>query len=413
MNALGMAMRNVLRYRRRTLITAAAIGFGVMFTIAIDGMLAGTERESARNIREYETGEIKAYPPGYFDDRAVSPFNSFIERADRARLEALLGDRRWAPRVNVQAELDFTEEWFAVPGSVQATLTAVDPERDGETLSVARMVDDGRWLAKGDTGIVIGSWLAEDIGAKPGYALTIECKGRGGFYQTFDAEILGTVTTENPVVNRNGVFMTLDAADELLALEGGVTEYVIRSRAADRTREDALAISGAAKGLPIDVRPWEEVARDEILLTKAKSSGSKLYLFFMFIIAAVGISNTMLMSVMERRHEIGMLRSLGYPAVRIRAMFVVEGFCIGLLGAAMGLAGGVALDLFMIVKGLDFSFMLRDMDVGYRITGVMRSAWNLPGIVSAVAGSLAISTFVAWFPSGKMLRKEVAEILRS
>ncbi|HNY20583.1 MAG TPA: FtsX-like permease family protein [Treponemataceae bacterium] len=413
MNALGMAMRNVFRYRRRSLITAAAIGFGVMFTIAIDGMLAGTERESARNIRDYETGDIKVYPPEYFDDRAVSQFTSFIERDDRKRLEAILGDRRWTPRVNAQAELDFGEEWFAVPGSVQATLTAVDPVRDGDTLAVARMVDSGRWLRKGDTGIVIGSWLADDIGAKPGYWLTVECKGRGGFYQTFDAEILGTVTTENPVVNRNGAFIALDAADELLALEGGVTEYVIRSRKGDGASAEAKELSLAAGGLPVDVRTWEEIAHDEILLTKAKSSGSKLYLFFMFIIAAVGISNTMLMAVMERRHEIGMLRSLGYPTIRIRGMFVVEGFCIGLLGAAMGLVGGIALDVFMIVKGIDFSFMLREMDVGYRITGVMRSAWNLPGIVSAVVGSLVISTFVAWFPSGKMLRKEVAEILRS
>jgi ABC-type lipoprotein release transport system permease subunit len=411
MTTIEMSLRNVFRYRRRSMITAAAIAFGVMCTIAIDGMLIGTERESSRNIRDYETGEIKVYPQDYFADRKTLPFDRFIEPADRKAVETALEGKQWTPRVNLSAELYFNEDFFAVPGSIQAALTAVDPERDGEVLRIAGKVDEGRWLRKGDTGIVIGSWLAEDIGAKPGYVITVECKGRGGFYQTFDAEIIGVVTTENPVVNRNGVFMDIDAADELLALDGAVTEYVARAGIGKDTDKTIATIRNAAPG--VDPRSWEEVAYDEILLTKAKSSGSKIYIFFIFIIAAVGISNTMLMAVMERKNEIGMLRALGYGNFSIRWQFLLEGFWIGLIGSAMGLVGGLLANVYMVAYGVDVSFMLRDMDMGYRITGIMRSAWNVPGIIASIVGAIAISTFVAWFPSGKMLKKEVADILRS
>lgn len=412
MNDAKMAARNIFRYKRRSVITAVAIAVGVAFTIAIDGMLVGTETESERNIREYETGEAKVYPEGYFADRKTLPFSRFIEPDARAKIGAALDGYRFAPRVNFSAELFFAGDFFDVPGSVTAQVTAIDPARDGSVFALADKVKDGRWLAPGDAGLVLGSWLAADIGAKVGAQVSVECKGRGGFYQTFDAEVVGIVSTDNPVINRNSVFMDLSYADELLSLGGAVTEYTLRvepASSADR------AVAKIRERIPAgigDVRSWKEVAADEILLTKSKSSGSQLYLFFMFVIAAVGISNTMLMAVMERKREIGMLRALGYGSFRIRKLFLYEGFGIGLLGAAIGVVAGCLMNFYMVVRGIDLSFMLRDMDVGYRLTGVMRSGWNVKGIVTTVVGALAISTVVAWFPSGKILKNEVADILR-
>jgi ABC-type lipoprotein release transport system permease subunit len=339
------------------------------------------------------------------------PFDLFIEPVDRKRIETALEGKRWTPRVTLSAELYFNEDFFAVPGSIQTALTAVDPERDGTVLRVAEKVDQGRWLRAGDTGVVIGSWLAEDIGAKPDIVITVECKGRGGFLP--DVRRGNSRDRDDGKSRRQPErsVMDLGAADGLLALDGAVTEYTVRAGGDKHADTTVALLRNAAPG--VDPRSWEEVAHDEILLTKAKSSGSKLYIFFIFIIAAVGISNTMLMAVMERKNEIGMLRALGYGNFSIRWQFLLEGFWIGLIGSAMGLVGGLLADLYMVSYGIDFSFMLRDMDVGYRITGIMRSAWNPQGIVASIFGAVAISTFVAWFPSGKILKKEVADILRS
>lgn len=412
MTDAGMAMRNIFRYKKRSMITAAAIAFGVMFTIMIDGLLAGTETESARNIRNYETGEAKIYPSGYFDELKFLPFNYFLEQSDRDIIEQSLAGYTLTPRANLSAELYFSGDSFKVAGSVSTTLTAIDPVRDTTVFDSGKMVSEGRWLRPGDTGVVIGSWLATDIGATPGAFITIECKGRGGFYQTFDAEIVGLVTTDNPIVNKNAVFMDLSYADEILALNGGITEYTLRLPPVSALKRKIADVQRKLPSYAKDVHSWEEIAKDEILLTKSKSSGSKIYLFFMFVIAAVGISNTMLMAVMERKNEIGMLRALGYSSFKIRRLFLFEGFGIGLIGSAMGLAAGSLLNLYFVIKGLDFSFMFRDMDIGYRITGIMRSAWNLKGIISTVIGALVISTLVAWFPPGRILKREVAEILR-
>jgi len=425
MNALTMAARNAFRYGKRTLVTASSIAAAVMFAIAMDGFIAGSETETIRNLRDFETGEATIYPPGYFADRDALPFDRFIELADRPAVESILAGRPATPRAILSCELYLTEESFAVPGSVTAVLFAVDPERDRAVFKTASSVSAGRWLKSGDSGVVLGSWLAEDARAKVGYTLTVECRGRGGFYQTFDAPVIGIVTTGDPPVNRDAAFICLSYADELLALSGGVTEYAVRLGGAESVtgswaRDRRLASETArirerlaAARVDADARDWREIGADTLKLLRAQTGETTLYLFFIFAIAAVGITNTMLMAVLERTKEIGTLRALGFGRARIRRLFLAEGFIIALIGSAAGLVLGAALTWYLTVRGMDFGFMLREMDIGYRITGVIRSAWNIPGIARTVLFTLAISTLVAWFPSGAVLRREVADILRN
>ncbi len=423
MLAIAMAARNAFRYRRRTVITACAIAFGVAFTVFMEGFIAGSETETIRNLRDFETGELKVYAKGYFADREYLPFDRFIEPSDRVAAERALEGRRWTPRVVLSCEIYFNDDSYPVPGSVTARLYAVDPEREAETLSTASKVAEGRWLASGDGGIVLGSWLADDIGARVGSPVTVECRGRGGFYQTFDAFVVGIARTDNPVINREAAFIDLAEADALLALEGGVTEYAARlggSRSAGSWKRDARADSEArrinesleAEGVSCEARTWREIGEETLKLLRAQTGESALYLFFIFAIAIVGITNTMLMAVMERKGEIGMLRALGFSCARIRFLFLAEGAIVGLIGSASGAAAGALLNWYFVARGMDFGFMLRDMDIGYRITGVIHSAWNVPAIARTLVATVAISASVAWFPSGLILKREVAEILR-
>jgi len=115
---------------------------------------------------------------------------------------------------------------------------------------------------------------------------------------------------------------------------------------------------------------------------------------------------------MERKAEIGTLRALGFGASRVRALFLAEGLAIGVIGTAMGLAAGLLLNLYFVVHGMDFSFMLRDTDIGYRVTGVIRSAWDPAGTAQIALFTLATSALIAWLPSGRILRQEVADMLR-
>ena len=134
-------------------------------------------------------------------------------------------------------------------------------------------------------------------------------------------------------------------------------------------------------------------------------------LFLVIIIAAVGISNTMLMAVFERIREVGMLEAMGMTKKEIRRLFLWESAGIGILGGIVGLIIGGGLLVWMTIWGVDFGFLLRDMDIGYRISGVMKAAWNPGTMVVAFFFSLVLSVVVAGLTLGKMLKWPISRCL--
>ena len=116
-----------------------------------------------------------------------------------------------------------------------------------------------------------------------------------------------------------------------------------------------------------------------------------MILFLVFVIAAVGISNTMLMTIYERINEIAMMRSLGMKDLDIRLIFLLEGSFIALFGALIGTFVALILNYFLVTKGLNFGFMMREIDIGYRLQSHLRGAWSF----SSIGFSFLFSTILA------------------
>ena len=427
----SIAWKNMFRYKRRTLITASAIALGIMFSIMMEGMLFGADQDSKRNLIWYETSAAKIYAASYFEQKETFPVQYFIDKEQRSVLDDFLKKKniKFAPRFQTYCDIYFSEEFFETAGSISGILSAVDVTKDSTVYKVSEEVERGSWLGDSkdasrdengiSTGAVIGSWLAKDMKAELGWYITIQCKGRGGFIQTMDIPIIGIIQSSNPIINASGVFMDLAFVNEMLELKGGVTEYSLsfgdisvsyKRYETFRTEFKSSLFSSADS--PLELYSWRDIEADFLALTKTKSASSKFFLVFMLIIAAVGISNTMLMAVMERKHEIGMLKTLGYTNKFIRSLFMLEGLCIGIIGSIAGLLLGFAVNFFMVQYGINFGSLLEGVDIGYRISAVMRSGWNIPVFFLIAFGALIVSALSAFIPSGKMVRVEIAEIFR-
>lgn len=419
---LRMAWKNLFRYKKRTVITAFAIAIGVMFSIAVEALLVGLDQDSFHNLIWYETSSAKVYAPGYFKDRRLAPVDRLISAHQREAIEAALdaGGVLFAPRYQSAAEVFFLEDSFPAAGSLTAIVYGVDPLRDADVYRIASSVEDGTWLTPGEEGVVLGSWLAYDMQAEVGYYVTIQCKGQGGFVQTMDMPVVGIVQTDNPVVNSTAMYIDLAFLDEMLELEGSVSEYSLSSGGLGGTLDALQGAENIAKQLPdlqerlgsVELYRWDEIAEDEVSLSETKGASSRLLMLFMFIIAAVGISNTMLMAVMERKNEVGMLKALGYSSSRVEFLFTAEGVLLGLLGSVAGVVCGAAMTYPMVVSGIDFSSLLEGVNIGYRVSGVMRAAWDAGSFFVIAGGALLVSAVSAWLPVRKMARTEIAAIFR-
>ena len=157
---------------------------------------------------------------------------------------------------------------------------------------------------------------------------------------------------------------------------------------------------------------WQELATDFIAMAEMKSKGSGMLIFLILVIAAVGISNTMLIAVYERFREIGMMRALGMKESSIRLAFLLEAGGIGLLGSLVGLILGSLATYWIVNWGIDYGNLLGDMDIGYRIKGVFRGAWHPEAMVSAVFFGTLISMAVALLPASRALKMKISDCLR-
>lgn len=411
---LGLAWKNLTRYKKRTLITAASIAVGLGIFIFMDSWLLGAEQESERNLIWYESSSARILNEQYWEEKDQLPLKFVID--DPEAVIAKLQEMKIpaAPRTVFRGELILREDPFEQDGSLHVKIFAIDPVNDDRVFRFRETVDNGRYLEPEEDGILMGAWLAEDLGAEVGYPLTIVTTTRDGFYQTIDVEIVGIINCPNPVINRNSIFIPLDTASMYLEMQGAVTE--INLKLPERADADQMAASIeeriTADFAGLEVLSWKILAKDYVALATMKQSGTRMILFLVFVIAAVGVSNTMLMAVYERIRELGMMRALGMKDSHIRLTFLFEAGGIGFIGSVLGMLLGVILCFWIVTWGIDFSAMTRNMDIGYRITGIMRGAWHPQAFVRAFFFGTILSAAVAFFPTRRALKMTITGCLR-
>ena len=242
--------------------------------------------------------------------------------------------------------------------------------------------------------------------------------------QLIDAVLVGVVNSPNPKTNGNVGYLPLDALqDEAgLMLGGQVTELLVRKAGADDARlpgktESPAAIHaalGAKLPADLEVRAWPDYVADYLAASAGDNVSTRIMIVFLFILSFIGISNTMLMAILERTKEIGMLRALGMSDGQLVIVYVMEAGLVGFIGSAAGILIGCLVNIPMVRYGIDYSGIAKEMggDYGYRITAFFRSAWNPPVIVGTGIAATALSALAAIPPLLRALRMAVTDSLR-
>jgi ABC-type lipoprotein release transport system permease subunit len=246
--------------------------------------------------------------------------------------------------------------------------------------------------------------------------------------QLISAVVVGTINAPNAQLNNNTAFIPLDALqdDAGLMLDGRVTELIIREKNAGDARlpgksESPAAIKAALErelGAPLpeelDVFRWEGYVQDFIAAFAGDNWSTRIMTWILFVLAFLGIANTMLLAVMERTREIGMMRAQGMSDGQLIFMMMTEAGAVGIIGSAAGVLAGCLVTLPMVKYGVDFTAMTESMggDIGYRVNGVFYSAWNVPMIIAAGIAAPLLSACMAFLPTRRALKMPVTESLR-
>ena len=416
---LLLASRNLARHRRRTVITMLALAFSIAVLIFMDSMLRGIDEESQRNLVWYETGSGKVVTRAQHDDLDQVALKH--ELVDYRRLASALADLGIAntPRISFVGEMFFGE------GSLPIRLIAIDPATDG---AVFRLQDSllagSEYLESGAPGLILGAWMTADLGIALGDLVEVRTRTRHGAMQVLELELVGMLLSPNPTINRGVGFLPLDVAQYDLEMTG-VTEVVLGAMPARLGRPVGVPAGSflshqidrvnamLAQELPgLVAVGWPRLARDYLAMMESERSSSVLLLVLVFVIAAVGISNTLLIAAYERIREFGMMRALGMDDTAIRATMVFEAGFIGCLGSLCGLLLGAVATFCLVKWGIDMSGFYGDVSIGYRVTAVFRGAWNPGTMAIAVVFGVLASMVIALLPARRALRLDIVQCLR-
>ena len=412
---MRLSWKNLTRYIKRTLITASAIGFGLGLFLFIDSLLIGAEKDSERNLVWYETASVRLYQQDNVADRAKLNLKHLITNPQPI-LDALREQGiRSTARTAFAAEAIVRKDPFPEDGSLLVRVFAVDPVTDVTVYRTGQeILAGGQWLSPGTNGVVLGAWLAEDIGAQVGYPITLVTRTKDGAFQTLNLDVVGLINTGNPIVNRTNVLIDRTFADQQLQLNGAVTQidiaFAVTANANDM--RDLVLATLPAEDDVLTAMTWRDLSENFLNLVAAKRSGSSSILALVFLIAMVGITNTMMMAMYERRRELGMMQALGMTPSEIVGSLVFEAGGIGVIGGLLGMVIGSLLVGYMVNTGIDFGFLLRDMDVGYRISSVFHGVFRPTMFVVAFISGVLISMVVALIPARQALKMSITDCLR-
>ncbi|MDC7223639.1 MAG: FtsX-like permease family protein [Spirochaetales bacterium] len=408
---IRLAGKNLFRYKRRTIITLTVLAVGIAAFILLDSLLLGARNESELALIHYEMSPARLVTPAYWEDWKNRPLEEVLPDPDgliQALNEAGI-DTAKRTEFNATAVTR-----TGLRGSFPLTAIALETDENRKVNRITETVLEGRLPEAGQEEAALGDWLAQDMGLSVGDELTLQMIDRWGSREAMDLVIVGLVNSPNSQINRSYLFLPHDTADYYLNLEGaaGMVLIDLPESGRDRRRTQAEAQTIAAE-YGAEFHGWRDWSADYLAMAAGDLYGSAVILFLVFIIASVGLANTMLMSVMERQPEIGMMRSLGMKDSALLGLFIYEALLIGLLGSLGGIILGALGNIPMVRYGIDYTWMMRDFDIGYRFTGLVHGLWNTPSYFLALLAGLFICLTVTWLSVHKILRKPITEEIRA
>lgn len=406
-----LAVRNVFRHTRRTLITAFAISIGLTFMILIDSLFGGIENQSIRNILETDNSELVVYPRGVFENRFLFPLDSIIEDAS-ALSEKLVKEN---PEVSsATPRLRFSSMVIGPQAELFAFGVGIDPVKDQQVFKLKNYISAGRFLKeKGD--LVIGSGLAKELDVKVGDLLLVQTRSRRGVNDVREYEISGILNTSNPMINSNALFISLAEAQEILEAPGAASEIDLHVKGKPRDTDRLNNLGAKIRkdyGDSFETYTWYDLNSGLFEIAGQKQSIGYLIALIVIVIALVGIVNTMLLSIYERIPELGTMRAMGFTKGDIRWMMLMEGSFIGFLGGLFGVLMGLAVVTYMTEVGIDLTAMMGDFKMPMPMDLRFRGEYNFDYMTFTFFLGWVISTLITLIPTRKATKIEPSEALR-
>lgn len=402
---LKLALRGLRRNLRRSLITLSAIAIGLAALVFLRGYVDGTNRQMIGNITDYLSGHLQAHQRGYHDDPTL---DLTFSRADE--LVARFGKRgaiaAIAPRIESPALASGAEKTRGV------MMLGVDPERERQVTTLFKALKEGEYLDSADRrGAMLGERTAEILGIKLGEEVALVAQAADGSIGAARFRVRGIYRSGIDVIDTSFIFVTLPAAQELLALEGRVTTVALRLVDLDDVPRLVAALRSEL-GTDFEVLGWQALMPELSGNVELHNLFVNMILFIVFTVVTLGIVNTVLMGVMERTHEFGVMLALGTRPAQLARTVLYEALLLGLGAIVLGGAIGVGVTGYFGYRGIDLGNYSQAAQMMPGLTGIVYPSLRMESLLLLSAVLLATTVCASVYPALKAAHLSPVEAIR-
>ena len=393
---LRLAWRNLWRNRRRTLLTTTTVALGLAVLLITLGLGDGGHLQMIDSAVRSGSGHVVIQAEGYQDLGGLEKTLSGRERqAITDWLEKARGDFdlvQLAPRISASVL------GSSADGSAGVQLIALQPDAEVGISRFAETLVNGEFLTSEDSAkVVVGVGVARKLKLDLGDKMVLMGQGATGEIEAIVVRIKGLFRTGLEGADQALVLVDLSTAQEFLRLDQQIHQIAVMLR--DVEQSSRLAVAARQAFPDLEILDWRQALPELADFIRVDDAGGYVFHFFLFLLIAFMVFNTLLMSVLERGREFSLLDALGLAAGQRFLLVLLEATLIAILAILFGMALGLSLHAYLAIYGLPMAiFSIGEATiVGVVFDPIMYSSLSTARILQAMLVVFGMNLLLALF----------------
>ena len=406
-----MAWRNLWRRKRRTLITAISIGFGVMLAVTFTGSGDYWYTNMINAGATMGLGHITIEPHGY---NQTPSLDKRLLNAGEVRKHVLTMPGVSNAIVRITGQAMFASASKTIGGM----FLAVDPSQESpdQNLLLRSLIQGQLFPGTDGRGIVVGSKMAKKLNLRIGKKLVYTTTDVSGEIVSEIARVTGIFTTGIGEVDGALVLLPINSVRAILHYDDEDATLVAVTVNDQRYAESIRDKIAAEVGNPLrEVLTWKQTQTELAGIITMDKSGNYITQVLIGLLIAAGILNTLLMSVLERTREFGVMMAVGMSPATLFKLVLVESFWLALIGLAVGIIITAPWYAYLHYVGLDFSGAIgNDYSAGgVLVDPIFRIRLYKESIIAILAGVFSLTLLSGIYPAWRAGRTPPVESLKA
>lgn len=396
-----MAMRNILRNRRRSFLTIMMMVAGFVFISGSLALVEGSYGDMIKLFTRQYTGHVQITHKDFVDNPSMQKtIHKYQPILDELSLNNDIQSS--TARIYGDSLVYFENKSFG------AEIVGFDPIAESRATYYEGRILSGEALDNNrENNILVGKTLGKILALKVGDEVALISQGADGSVANDLFTVKGIIGTEHESKDDYRIYMSLNSASDFFTLFNQVHEISIHLN--DFTKARTFASHFALKDPKLIARPWQEVESDFYKTMQSDKEGNSITIAILMLMVGVGILNTVLMSILERTREFGVLKALGTLSKHLFKLIVLESLLLALTSLCFGVFIAFLLTYYLSHIGITLNepVSFAGMVVSKLRGEITFEVFAYPALILVLTALLA-SLYPAW----KATKIGVAQALR-